>query len=440
MTSTPKWKIAFHTYFAFYVLSYFIKGIYFATSSTPFFSLQQHPSTSEVWFYAVIGMGLAAVFAALTWYFYELFRKKLDARFEALPPANLRLADRWIPVIGLVLLAYYLYAQRRELSAVLSIVGFLTRRDIMEDPTILNAFVSGDLGVVSLIYQIIAGFMYIFTVYAVLKKNRWLIAVGAIYLLASAILSNGSRFALLSSLLFIPVLWYLLYRRKPSHHRLYVPIIYAAVLILPFLAAFLLVARNPQNLTFDDNFREYVSVAALVSFDQMDMVINYLYLTPIDWTGLQTAEELWQVVPRKVYPDKPFLYGGLALQEEMFPGSVGAGRGVMLYGHYPISNLVAALNLFLPVGLILHAFLTGWFLALLDAGLERRSLLLVSLFMMNIFFLFHLIRVGIWSHLIMGMQSTYIPLFLAWLVMQAGRYRFVVVNREVGNNELRSAT
>lgn len=421
---TRTWKLALHTFFAFFTLCFFVKGLYFATTSDPYFSLIQHPSTSELWLHAVIAMGIAGIFAAIVWYAYHVGRAQFSRWFASMPPATLVRRDQVIAWIGLLGAFYYLYTNRSDLLFRLQSGQFLLRYDQVIDERFVGQFMRGEFGLAEFFKQILTGLMIIFAAYAVLRRNRLLVAVSAVYLVSASMLANGSRFNLLSTLLMLPVLFYVLYHRRPSHQRRYAPAIYGAVLLLPLFASILLLSRNTFNPT--RGMGKTIFNAMLVSFDPMDHLINYVYLTPVDWTAQRPLEDFWLVVPRRLVPDKPFVYGSLELQETMYPGVIGAGRGIPMFGHYPISCVVAALELLPPIGFLIHAILTGLFLALVDAALERRSLLSVAFFMMNIFSMYHLVRVGIVTYLLQGVQANYLPLLLAWLLLQFGSARVPV--------------
>ncbi|MBM4124767.1 MAG: hypothetical protein FJ246_07440 [Nitrospira sp.] len=409
------WHLALHMYVAFFTLCYFVKGLYFIFHPAPFFSLTQHPRTDQIWMYGLAALFVAAVSLFIILRTYKVAFALLSRRLAGRSPAPALRTDRLLVLCCTVAALAFLIPRAGDVVQALQTGSFLIRRSAAS----WEEFSSGMLGMKALFMQIQAGLLIILSVYAVQRRDWGLIMISLLYFLASAITSNGSRFQLLSSILLLPTLYYLLVKRRPSHRNLFVAGIYGAVLLLPFLAAFLLVARRSTGSLFAT---EQVFIAALVSFDPADHLVNYLYVLPVDWLGTRTIEEIWQVVPRALFPDKPFLYGMLALQNVLYPGSIGNHTGTFLYGHYPMSSLAVAVDFgFLP-GLVLHALMTGWFLAFLDAGFETNSLLLVALFAMNIFFLYHLIRVGIVNHVIMGLQSMFIPLLIASALRWAGKF------------------
>lgn len=413
-------------FFAFYSLCFFAKGLYFLLVPQPLFSLKQYPQPGELWAYTLLAMLTAALFGGLIYWSYHIAYKKLEQRFARTPPKRtVGPQERWIALVGIVLIAGYLLSNANMVFSSLAAGNFLIRNFAAN----AQEFVSGEAGVRAFFLQIQHGFLFVFAVYAVMKRNRLLILLAAAYFLVEAITANGSRFTLLSSLLAIPLALYLIRWRRPQHRRIGIASIYGAVYFLPLLAALLLGARQTGTLSLGSQPPDAIASQALVSFDPMDHLINYLYLMPVDWTGARALEDFWQVIPRALYPDKPFVYGMMSLQEQMYPGSKGAGTGTLIYGDYPLSMVVEGLDFYLVIGFLLHAILAGLFLALLDAGLESGSLLATAYFLMNIFFLYHLIRTGIVNYMLGVLASTVIPIFLAVILIRVGAFRLSLEGR-----------
>lgn len=417
-----RWHLMLHMFFAFYIFCFFVKGIYFLLAPNPLFSLGGYPTPSELGIYTLFAMLLAGIFGAIILWSYWVFFRRLEQRFARARDPQPEGRERWIGILGAVALLVYFAVFGREAWDLLRTGAFLLRRFDF-DPSI---YYSGEAGVTAFFVQIELGFLLIFTVYAVRKRRTLWIALAALFCLCQVILANGSRFTLLSSLLLVPTALYLCWWRRPHHYRRCVATLYVAVVALPLLAAMLLAARSTGTILPTGESASAIAGGALVTFDPIDHLINYLYLRPFDWTGTRPLEDFLQVVPRALYRDKPMIYGMAALQEQMYPGTKGAGSGTAVYGDYPLSDVVMALDFYLPVGLLLHGILTGAFLALLDISLMRRTLLGTSFFLLNFFFMLALIRSGIVNYTLGNFASDYIPLLLAMGLLYAGRYRLVL--------------
>ncbi|HZT43587.1 MAG TPA: hypothetical protein VFA07_15590 [Chthonomonadaceae bacterium] len=414
-----RWRLALHMFLALFILCFFIKGVYFLVAADPLFSLRQYPQGSDLTLYTLLAMITAGVYGAIVYWSYQIVFRKLErrSRLEAGPAFGRR--EGWIAVAGIVLLIAYFRANFAQ-AVYLGATGAFLFRHFYLDP---SKFYSGEVGVQAFFLQIQQGLLFIFAVYAVMKGNRLLIFLAILYCLFQVVLANGSRFTLLSALLLVPTTAYLIHWRRPHHYRWCLAGMYGTVLCLPFIAALLLGARNTGSIALSSQPAEAVLSEALVTFDSIDHLINYLYLMPVDWTGERPLEDFWQIVPRALYPGKPILYGQGVLQEQMYPGTKGAGTGTYVYGDYPLSCVVMALDLYLPVGLLLHGILMGAFLAGMDIGLARRSLLGVSFFALSFFFILGLIRSGIVSFVLGEIPSTYIPLLFTAGLLKLGGYK-----------------
>lgn len=401
-------RIALHLFSAFFFLCYFVKALYFLFTSNPLFSLEiQYPPEGNLIQFTLY----AVLFAALSYFFiifsYSLFNKPVKNALSSIrSPHKYTMRMAW--VISIVWMVYFVYDHRVEVIERISTLSILKRQNQLR----FEAFKSGDLGVEAAVLQFFNGIFSLSLVFAVKSRNIKMIFVGLIYLFCQIVLSDGSRFTLLSSIILAPMICLLVYFpnfRKSTFLR---NLIYLSVFCLPVIVGLLLVARKSGSIFSAFADFKYFIESILVSFDPLDHLINYLYKFPIDWSGGRSLEEFWQLVPRKLVPEKPFLYGMLSLQESMYPNTIGAGTGTYMYGHYPMSFVVMSLDFFFIVGIFFHSLIAGLFLNFLDNCLDSSSGLMNAFFFLNILMMYHLIRVGIVNFIVGGLATATIP----WLL------------------------
>jgi hypothetical protein len=413
--SNEQWSILFHVYTAFFVLSYGVKALYFMLSDNPSFALWRYPRLDDVPWYAVLGSVIAFAFWLLTWATYRYVQRRLstpDRTLEA--PAEQNLG----PVIVGLLAVVLFFVQNWQ-----SVVTKFTTSTIFVRSMVAtsNDYESGALGVTGLIGQFEIAIVACLTAYAVLHRRWMLVLACGLFHLGQAVVSDGSRFALLSAAGFIPISYYTLHWKRPEHRRWLYPSIYVAAFALPLVVAPLLVLRSESRLPTYAGGDETLARAGLSTFDSLDHLINYLYRLPIDFTGGRALEEFWYLIPRAVYRDKPFLYAINGLQEVVYPGSIGPEHHHHLYGMYPLGCVTMALDMIGPVGFIAHGCAIGAILALFDHWISGRSFVRHGMFAINLLFLYHAVRSGILHYLVGAIGGCFLPALVMAQADKLGR-------------------
>lgn len=404
----------FHLFSAFMLLCYGLKALYFLSSDDPQFALDRYPRLSEVNTYTALAALIALAYWAGTAISYSWFSR----RPLTLPPLNFVRTDvlTWsVFIVSAALGIHYLTDQGTSaLNRFAS--GQVFGREFV--PGMADDYQSGQLGVRALFDQLRTGIFYFAAIFAIRYKSTVVLLVVSGCFITSAALSSGSRFSLLGSILAVPVSFLAVKNKNFHGSRKTRWCIYFAVFLIPLVAAPLLHMRRGLTLgsySFDNALGD-----ALVTFDPLDHLVNYLYVLPFEGGVRRAVEELWQFLPRYIFPDKPFFYGMLALQEKVYPGTIGAGTGTYLYGHYPMSNVVMALDLLYGIGLVVHSVTVGFLLSFMDQALLQRKPLGLALFVQGFLTLFHLLRAGATNYMF-GMVSTYfLPLILLCTIAAIG--------------------
>jgi hypothetical protein len=397
------WSILFHTYTALFALSYGVKSLYFMFGQDPSFALWRYPRLEDLPWYSGAASTVALLFWMLTWMTYRYVHRWLQRR----PAGHHRDEEPNIgPVIvGLIAIAAF-FAQQWDILITKITAGTIFYRNAVAT---VDEYESGTLGVAGLALQIEICLAVCLAAFAIRYRKPLLLVPCAFFFLGQAAVSDGSRFSLLSSLGFIPALFYSLRWKKPSHKRYIYPAIYVASCALPLLAAPLLVLRSESRLPVYAGSGQVLQQAGLNTFDSLDHLINYLYCLPIDYTGTRAIEEFLYWVPRAIYRDKPFLYGLNALQEVVYPGTLGAEYHHHLFGMYPLGCVVMGIDMVGPIGFVLHGCAIGATLAVFDSWISGRSFVRHAMFVFNFFFLYHIIRGGILHYLIGAVGGCFLP-------------------------------
>jgi hypothetical protein len=393
------------------LVSFGVKGLYFLLSDNVSFVQHQYPKMAELSTYVALAMFAAFLFTLLVWVSYRLAYK-----YVAVPPADmvesrqgeLPIFDYVLIVVALALLAWFWVDRGDDVVEKLR-TGTVLYRNMMPKG---EDYQSGDYGVSALFAQLRGGLFYALLSYAVLRRNYALGAIGLAFFALTAITSDGSRFALIGTVIIGPALIYIVHLRRDSHYRLVVTALYGLVFLLPALAALLLLWRTQNALLPGVDFYRSLVTAATDTFDGLDHLINYIYVLPIDWHGTRAMEEFWKFFPRKFWHDKPSIFGELALQEVLYPHTVGGGGRYLFLGHYPLSCVVAAMDFLGPIGFLIHGIGTGAMLAWLDSLLRRRTTFALAVFGYYVTTSYHLIRIGFENYLISAVSPCLLPLAL----------------------------
>jgi hypothetical protein len=408
--SRRHWALSLHAFTAFMILSFGIKGLYFILSDDATFVLTRYPRAADLPYYVTAAMLLAAAFIGLIWFSYSFARRKfsssviLDEEHDGTYP----FLEYALVVVALVLIASSVRQQVDDVTAKLRDGTVLYRGSAVSG----EDYVSGDYGVTAFFDQICHGLFTVLMTYAVIHRKYVLGAIAFAHFVFAVLLSDGSRFTLIGSAIVVPLLLYIIWIRRDSHYRFVVYSVYGSVFLLPALAGPLLLWRTENGLIVRSDFQNSLVRSAMYTFDGLDHLVNYLYLLPIDWRASRALEEFWKFFPRKFVHDKPSIFGELALQEIMYPHTVGAGSGYLVLGHYPLSNIVQAIDACGPVGFVVHGVGTGILLAWLDSLLKRRTTLAVCTAVFYLTTSYHLVRVGLQNYLIASVAPFLIPLGL----------------------------
>jgi hypothetical protein len=403
----PAWRIALHTFTAFMVLSFGIKGLYFLGTDKPQFMLRRYPRMDELSEYVLIAMILALTFSALVWLFYHSVATRLARALAPSTSSDLLhpFAEHLLLIVAAGALAWFLFERGGDMIAKVRTGTILLRNSMPRE----EDYVTGAYGLSSFLYQIRNGFFIICMSYSLIHRKYIVTAIATAYFVGAAVVSDGSRFTLLASLLMLPLMAYLVHWRRDSHAVTASRIVYLLVLVLPFSAGPLLLLRSRGELSLQDDLTRQVADAALSTFDSLDHLVNYLYVLPIDWSGSRVVEEFWQFLPRAFYSAKPSLYGMLSLQEVLYPHTVGGGGRYLFLGHYPLSCVVMAMDAAGPIGFLLHAICTGALLAWIDSLARRRTVMAVAVITAYLTTSYHLVRVGIEIYAIQSVAGFLLP-------------------------------
>jgi hypothetical protein len=401
------------------ILSFGVKSLYYLLGDRLDFVLERYPRADDLPLYIAIASLLALLFTLSVWFFYDRVRSRLPARPTTASEELHPFSEHVLLLVALALLAWFLWDKSAEImeKARTNAILYRSMSPRGED------YESGALGVGAFLSQVRNGLFIAILSHAVLARRYVLATIAMAYFAGAVVVSDGSRFTVIGGVAILPLMLYFCWWRKDHQWRGARTTIYLTILLLPFVAAPLQLLRTEGALPQYSELTRHLASAALSTFDGLDHLVNYIYLLPIDWTGSRATEELWQFLPRALYPDKPHLYGLLALQEVMYPHVVGGGGRYLLYGHYPLSNVVMALDACGPVGLLLHAAGTGGMLAWLDWLALRRTTLSVACIVGYLTTSYHLVRVGFQNYVFSGVAAFAIPFMLFWFFLYLARVR-----------------
>src|SRR3546814_78698 len=108
--------------------------------------------------------------------------------------------------------------------------------------------------------------------------------------------------------------------------------------------------------------------------------------------GDLTFSQYWWIVPRGLYPDKPYTYGAIILSDLIYPGfaqqghTVGLGGPIMAYADFGIPGVLA--SAFLDPAIYVGALLLGtvcreYVVGGAPALLQRPALMVVLIYLFN---------------------------------------------------------
>ena len=191
--------------------------------------------------------------------------------------------------------------------------------------------------------------------------------------------------AVMISFLLIGLLFYNFYIRKI---KLFWVVVYS---IFSFLLLIFLITFQGQKLNFDFvlNYFNYSDVPALMlaRFDEFGFYLGRVFLT-----------SFWVMVPRAIYPDKPFEYGDSLIHAVLFPGMTETGH---TSGYLIWSGLYLDFGI---VGIIMGGILEGILVKMIFDYFvfKNRSIILFMLVIhicfVPIWFFLPLIFVLIWLY------------------------------------------
>jgi hypothetical protein len=405
---TRAWSPCLHVFTAFMAISFGVKGMYFLMSDDVEFVQHRFPRNSEIQFYVGLAMLIAFLYTVFVWVCYRLAKKFFTSTSHEDPWVEFPLFDYALVLVAIVLMGWFFVERGEDIREKLT-TGTVLYRNMMPNG---EDYATGDYGVSSLFAQVRGGLFIVLLTYSVLRRKYLLGFIALAYFAFAIVVSDGSRFALVGSVAVAPILMYLVHLRRDAHYRPLVGSIYGLVLALPVLAAPLLALRSQNALLANADFYHSQIKGAADTFDGLDHLTNYLYVLPIDWTGTRAMQEFWKFVPRKLWYDKPSIFGELALQEVLYPRTVGGGGRYLFLGHYPLSCVVNAIDFLGPIGFLVHGFGTGAMLAWVDSLLRRRTTVALSIVAFYFLTSYHLVRTGFENYVIGAVSPCLMPLAL----------------------------
>lgn len=399
----------FHHFLGVFLLSFIAKAAYFfAWPDSPFAVDRVAYGPAFLRYLVVLSVVLSLGFIGLFIAGFATVTRH-GARLPELP-WDARIA-RCVAVAGYVLVAVSVYLNREILADLFS------GRFLSMFARVLNAELaeSGDAALAVLFTNIVRFFAIVVLVDAYVRR-RWLNAVVfSIFFILQILLSAGSRFNMLASLLVFPLS--LLFARPGMLKRTQaIVVVYVATFLLPMVSGVLLMLRIGGELALRNLFS-----GALATFDSLDHFLYFLANREVEFPNWAYYEDLLQILPRAFFPDKPALYGMIKLQVSMYPDSIGGGvAGSISYGHFPLSIMTMSYAFYGLVGIVVMALLSGAFVALIDRCAEKVNPLLAGAFIFHIVYAVNFIRQGLVNFLLAQTQIVYVPAVLVLGVMAIG--------------------